>query len=363
MARRRSPQQRGLRPLAVLVGVALCAIGWLLIVYPMRRGPGRGHEVDVTLAAGTSLDALAAQLEGAHVIAHPTAFAIYARLLGAQGRLRTGEIVLADDMTPRTVLMRVASGMGRPLVDVMIPEGLTRFEVATRMAHWGICDAQAFLDASGSAELARTLEVPGSTLEGYLYPDTYELQVGQPAEEIVRRMVLRWEHTARPEIEAGLSSLADLHYQASDVMILASIVEEEAAVADERPVIAGVFLNRLRSETFLPRHRLQADPTISYGCRVSPELASCAGFDGRRITAAMRDDSANLYNTYRHGELPPGPVASPGIESIRAVLHPAQHQYLYFVAAGNRRHTFSVEYDAHLVGVDALRERERAAQQ
>jgi UPF0755 protein len=360
VARRRSLDQRGLRPLAFLVAVALCAVGWLLIVYPMHRGPGRGHEVDVTLAPGTSLAALAAQLAEARVIAHPSAFAIYARLLGAEGRLRTGEIVLADDMTPRTVLMRVAIGMGRPLVDVMIPEGLTRFEVAARLEHWSICDAQAFLDVSGSAELARTLEVPGTSLEGYLYPDTYELQVGQPPDEIVRRMVHRWRRTARPEIESSLAPLADLHFGVAEVMTLASIVEEEAAVDDERPVIAGVFLNRLRSDTFRPQHRLQADPTVSYGCRVEPDRApSCASFDGRHITESMLFDAANRYNTYRNEGLPPGPVASPGIESIRAVLHPAVHEYLYFVARGGRRHTFSMTYDAHLVGVDALREREQ----
>ena len=113
------------------------------------------------LAEGTTLDGLATQLADAHVIAHPSAFEVYARLLGAGDRLRTGEIILADDMTPRTILMRVAEGMGRPLVDVMIPEGLTRFEVAARLEHWGICERAAFLDASASAELG-TSRKPGT---------------------------------------------------------------------------------------------------------------------------------------------------------------------------------------------------------
>ena len=355
-----------MRPLAALVALALLVLGWLLIVYPTRRGPGPGHEIDLALAQGASIDALAAQLADAHVIEHPAAFAIYARLLGAATRLRTGDVVLADDMTPRTILMRVAVGMGRPLVDVMIPEGLTRFEVATRLEHWSICEATAFLEATESAELMRTLEVPASTAEGYLFPDTYELQVGQAPEEIVRRMVARWRRRALPEIESSLGSLADLRtasggsFGVAEVMTLASIVEKEAAVSEERPIIAGVFLNRLRSDTFLPRHRLQADPAVSYGCRTEPERApSCAGFDGRHITRAMLEDPTNRYNTYRNEGLPPGAVASPGIDSIRAVLHPAVHRYLYFVARGGRRHVFSEEYDAHLVGVDALREREQ----
>ncbi len=368
MAARR-PDPRASRPLFALVLFALALVGWLLVVYPARRGPGRGHEVDVVLAEGTTLDALAAQLAEAHVIEHPSAFAIYARLLGATDRLRVGEVVLADDMTPRTVLMRVAQGMGRPLVDVMIPEGLTRFETAARLEHWGVCDRAAFLEATESAELLRTLEVPAPTAEGFLFPDTYELSVESQPEEVVRRMVERWRLAASDEIQAGLPALADLRtedgrpWTGAEVMTLASIVEEEAAVAEERPIIAGVFLNRLRSETFLPRHRLQADPTVSYGCRTEPEAApSCAGFDGRHITSAMLADPANRYNTYRNAGLPPGAVASPGLESIRAVLHPASHRYLYFVARGGRRHTFSEEYDAHLVGVDALRDREQAAQ-
>jgi UPF0755 protein len=357
-----------MRPLFAIVMAALLALGWLLIWYPTRRGPGRGHEVDLVLEDGTTLDALADRLAEAHVIEHPRAFAIYARLLGAADRLRVGEVVLADDMTPRTVLMRVADGMGRPLVDVMIPEGLTRFEVADRLAHWSICDRQAFLDATEAAELLRTLDVPSSTAEGYLFPDTYELVVGQEPEEIVTRMVQRWQHTARPEIEGSLASVSDLRttdgrsWGIAEVMTLASIVEEEAAVAEERPVIAGVFFNRLRSETFLPRHRLQADPTVSYGCRTAPDEApSCAGFDGRHITRAMLDDATNRWNTYRREGLPPTAVSSPGIESIRAVLHPESHGYFYFVARGGRRHAFSVEYDTHLVGVDALRDRERDA--
>lgn len=358
-----------MRPLFALVMLALSALGWLLIVYPMRRGPGRGHEVDVTLAEGLSLEALATQLADAGVIEHPAAFVVYARLLGARERLRTGEVVLADDMTPRTVLMRVAQGMGRPLVDVMIPEGLTRFEVADRLEHWGICEREAFLEANASAELMRTIEVPASTAEGYLFPDTYELSVGQPASEVVTRMVQHWRRTALPEIERDLGTLSDLRTEGgrpwgvAEVVTLASVVEEEAAVSEERPIIAGVFLNRLRSDTFLPRHRLQADPTVSYGCREEPDAApSCAGFDGRHITRAMLDDSANRYNSYRHEGLPPGAVSSPGMASIRAVLHAASHRYFYFVARGGRRHVFSEEYDAHLVGVDALRDREEQAQ-
>src|SRR5690606_9189799 len=131
---------------------------------------------------------------------------------------------------------------------------------------------------------------------------------------------------ARAEALGRLSS--ELGFARHQVVILASIVEKEAAVDDERALIAGVFLNRLRSSTFRPLHRLQADPTVSYGCLAMPEVPSCAGFGGR-ISRAMLEDAQNAYNTYRHGGLPPGPIANPGLASLEAVLVPAEHDYLF----------------------------------
>src|SRR5690606_9787343 len=145
----------------------------------------------------------------------------------------------------------------------------------------------------------------------------------------------------------ALEQLAEIGMGAHEVVVLASVVEKEAAVADERPIIAGVFLNRLRSETFRPRRRLQADPTVSYGCLAEPEGArSCARFDGR-ITGAMRDAPRISYCSYRNEGLPPGPIANPGLAAITAVLDPTRHNYLYFVARGGRRHHFSATLDAH----------------
>ena len=117
-------------------------------------------------------------------------------------------------------------------------------------------------------------------------------------------------------------------------------MEKEARVPSEQPLIAGVFLNRLRDPAFKPK-RLQADPTVAYGCVVQPNLPSCAQFDGRRVTRTMTGDPNNPYNTYRHAGLPPGPIANPGLGALRAVLAPAVHDYLYFVASGAGAHAFS----------------------
>lgn len=345
--------------LSAVLLLSLGALAWLVLVYPASDAPGRGREVTLHLRGDQPVDELARELEAANVVEDGWLFATYARLLGASGRLREGEVLLRDDMSPRTVLLRIALGLGDAQVEVTIPEGLNHLEIARRLDRWGITDEDAFIRAVNDRALLDELHIPAESAEGYLHPDTYRWTERSSAQEIVRRMVENFRRrTASLFDEApGLSPLRDLGFDVHRTLILASIVEEEAAVAEERPVIAGVFLNRLRSETFLPRHRLQADPTVSYGCRVLPLSApSCAGFDGR-ITRAMLDDAANPYNTYRHGELPPGPISNPGRDAIRAVLAPEQHDYLYFVARGHRRHTFSADLDAHNEAVERLRER------
>lgn len=124
-------------------------------------------------------------------------------------------------------------------------------------------------------------------------------------------------------------------------------MEREAAASDERGTIASVYYNRLDDPEFRPSGMLQADPTAAYGCQVAPKsAASCAGYVGR-VTPAMLRDPDNAYNTYKHAGLPPGPIANPGASSLEAVLAPAQTEYLFFVASGNGRHTFSRTLDEH----------------
>ena len=207
------------------------------------------------------------------------------------------------------------------------------------------------------------VELPsGATLEGYLFPETYDLREGMGAARAAKRMLRTFSERAAPRIAEGKGELADLGFGPPEVVALASVVEKEAAVAEERALIAGVFLNRLRSDAFRPRHRLQADPTVSYGCRAEPAAApSCAGFRGR-ITRAMLADRANRYNSYAHPGRPPGPIANPGLASLEAVLAPATHDYLYFVARGGGRHAFSASLDDHNDAVRALREREAASE-
>ncbi len=329
---------------------AAASVAWLLIVYPSRPGPGKGAHLVLDLGPGTDVHALADRLARGRVLDHAWLFATYMHILGADARLRHGRVEVSDVLTPAQIARRVALGLGQAVVRITIPEGWTRFDIARRLDAHGVCKSDAFLRATSDPDFAAALGVKGPTLEGYLFPNTYELREGEGPRTVARRMVEDWHRRVGPLLSRDADRLGALHeglnIGVEGVVTLASIVEKEAVKRDEQPVIAGVFLNRLRSPDFEPK-RLQADPTVAYGCIVAPTAApSCAAFDGH-LTPAMLHDPLNPYNTYRREGLPPGPIANPGLPAVRAVLEPDTHHYLYFVARGGGRHHFSVTLAEH----------------
>jgi len=342
----------------VLVSATVGAVVWLLVVYPTGAPLGRGREVEVRVEEGEDIDAAAARLEAAGVVESAWLFAAYVRLLGADDDLRTGALGLTDRMTPAEVANKVAHGLARSDVRVTVPEGFNRFEIARRLEVNGVCPAQAFLEATQDPQVLADVEVRAASAEGYLFPDTYDLRGDMRPRAVVGRMVNTFNRKTLPLLDSYAADLAELRrelrFGLPEVLTLASIVEKEAAVAEERPIIAGVFLNRLLSPDFRPR-RLQADPTVSYGCLVAPDVsAACRAFDGRHITRSMLGDTSNPYNTYRMEGLPPGPIANPGLDSVRAVLRARHHGYFYFVARGGGRHHFSVTLEEHNRAVGQL---------
>jgi UPF0755 protein len=197
----------------------------------------------------------------------------------------------------------------------------------------------------------KELGLRGPSSEGFLFPATYELGVDSEAGTIVRVLVAEArKRLARivQRVPGALERLAQSDgFDEHDVVTLASIIEREAADAAEHPLIASVFFNRLRDPTFRPLKTLESDPTAGYGCLVEPTLApSCSGYRGQ-VTPALLRDARNRYNTYRHPGLPPGPIGNPGEHAIMAVLAPATTDYLYFVATGQGRHTFSKTFAEH----------------
>lgn len=338
--------------LAAVLSVLL-ALGWLFVVYPDSDGPRpEAEEVILDVEQGTTLKQLARELGQAGVIADERIWALYMRFRRLDRDLRQGKIRLRTPMTPEEVARYTTTRLGRIQVRITIPEGFNRFDIANRLDEFGVCPAEDFLDATEDASLLASYGVEAENAEGYLFPDTYEFDDQTKPRRVVERMLANWTRRYAEIQEEHAETFADLEeWSTHDVITLASIVEKEAAVAAERPRIAGVFRNRLSSAKFLPRRRLQADPTVSYGCVAEPdEASSCDEFSGD-ITRAMLDDRDNRYNTYRHSGLPPGPISNPGRAAIVAVIEPERHDYYYFVARGAGRHHFSKTLRQHNIAV------------
>ena len=199
--------------------------------------------------------------------------------------------------------------------------------------------------------LLSELRISGTNAEGYLFPASYGLLVDSDAREVVRVLVSETKKRLAHASDRHPGRLEQLQrdygFGEREVLTLASMVEKEAQVDEERPLIASVFFNRLRDPGFRPARMLQSDPTAAYGCLIDgARIPSCSGFHGS-VTPALLRDAANPYNTYRHAGLPPGPIANPGSAAIEAVLDPAQSEFLYFVAKGAGRHSFSRTFAEH----------------
>lgn len=334
----------GLGLAAALASLSLLLFGWSFL-----RGPGDSKAQRFEVLAGESTGSLVARLTEAGLTHSPRLLATYLRVLAPSAELSPGRHVLPGDLSSRELVRRLARAPGRGTAHVVIPEGFNHVQLSERLHQLGVCDAEGFRSATRDAPEIRKLGLPADSAEGYLYPATYELiadsapsavvgvLVGEAQRRLASLVAERSAELARRRAEHGL----DTH----DVITLASIIEKEAAKADEKPLIASVFLNRLADPTFRPLHMLQSDPTAAYGCLVqSPAPPSCTA---GRPTPAMLRDASNRYNTYRHAGLPPGPISSPGLAAILAVLSPAQTDYLYFVAQGGGRHRFSRTFSEH----------------
>lgn len=360
------------RPLSIVLGLLalLSALG-ALGVFGYLRAPhhGRGRALRITFAEGADSAAITHALWSAGVIDHPWLFHLLAAATGAADRAHRGTVALRDDLTPWAVLRTLNRGAAG-VIRVTIPEGYTRFDIARRLESVGVCTASDFIAHTEDPALLQRYGLSDS-LEGYLFPETYDLPPDSPAGLVVERMVAEFSRRLRdlksrhPEGVLRAASLASGDegpappapggFDRADRLIvtLASLVERETGSPDDRAHIASVFWNRLRLPDFRPR-LLQSDPTVVYGCTVmaarGAPLASCDHGDGgvrRGITGAMLMDRANPYNTYQHEGVPPGAIANPGALAIAAVLAPTGDQDLYFVAMGDGRSAFAPSLEEH----------------
>ena len=337
--------------LAIVIALVAGAVGLILFVYPASDGPGQGRHIEFEVHEGEDAATVSSRLSAAGLIGNARFFGVYLRAQGGAASLVPGKHLLADDASPGEIVHRLQR-KGAAHVKVTIPEGWNRFDIAKRLDALGVCTLRSFLDATESGRLLAELSVQGGTAEGWLFPATYELELDSDPEDVVKRMVHELKKRIEPIEDRNQPGLLDLQsslgFGRREVLILASMVEKEAVVDDERPIIASVFLNRLRDTSFVP-HLLQCDPTAGYGCLVGTSPA-CTGYAGK-ITHDIVVDAQNAYNTYKHEGLPPGPIANPGAKSIEAVLKPAVTHYFYFVAKGGGRHTFSESLMEHNAAV------------
>jgi UPF0755 protein len=324
-----------------------------VVAYPRTAGPGTGQKVTVAVERGSGPDRISTILEDAGVIASGSRFSVYLRMAGRMSEIRAGTFVMTDDMTPEQVFDTLRGRPHEKGIRVTIPEGFRLSQVAHVLSDSDVVDAASFQAAVTDRSLLDALDIPGPSAEGFLFPDTYYFSTKMTADTVVRRMYRNFlTRTETLNLGEGAERFA--------TVTLASIVQAEVRIPEEAPLIAAVYRNRLVPERF-PLGRLQADPTVAYGCdpMVPDRGPSCRTFRGVLRSRQLQDD-LNPYNTYRHAGLPPGPICAPGIVALSAVLNPADVPYLYFVVETNGKHTFSATWKEHTKAVQAYRKRQAA---
>jgi UPF0755 protein len=334
------PWRRALRIVALVSAgiVLISATVWL------TRIPG-GEQVDgpparVLIPVGASFRAAAESLAVARLIRWPRVFAAYGSLKRRDRTIRAGTYRLRRGQPWDVLIDALHTGKG-VVATVTIPEGWALRKIIPYLARELEIPAESLQAAVRDSALRARLGVPTETIEGYLFPDTYVIALGTTAKQAVALMVTRFERVWHPEWTARLDTLKRTRHE---VVTLASIVETEVEKAEERPVVAAVYWNRLRANM-----ALQADPTVLYAL----------GKSASRVY--YRDlEVKSPYNTYKRTGLPPGPIASPGAASIEGTLYPAQVPYRYFVAAPDGHHEFRRTFAEHEAAILKVRAEVRA---
>lgn len=318
--------------LLVLVLVA----GGVGVLYALNAAPSRalGPPVSFTIERGENLASIAGRLERIGIIRSGLMLRLIARFEGTARRVQSGNYLFEERLSAREMHDYLLSG-NQVMRRVTIPEGLTLTNAGDILEDAGITDAEAFISAARDPEILQQYSIPGESMEGFLFPDTYLFAEGYPADAVVQHLVQRFFSVLEglyPEYE----SLTDEElYQK---VIVASIVEREYRVADEAPTIASVFYNRLESNM-----RLESCATVVY---VMTELEGLP--HPQRLF--YRDlERANPYNTYRSRGLPPGPIANPGRTALEAAFYPDSTDYRFFVwnGPGSGRHAFTRTLSEH----------------
>ena len=307
----------------------------LFWVSPAKRG---AESQVVVVAEGTPPAQVAEDLQRRDIISSRRLFLLWVRVLGLGKKIKAGEYSLGAGDSPASILDKLTKGLilTHPFT---IPEGFTRKQIAHLLSEKGLIEREKFLSLTQDPDVLKRYEIPGPNLEGYLFPDTYHFGKGVSVQTVVDTMVKRFVQLTAPLRKAAEESGMDM----KEVVILASIVEKETGLGEERPLIASVFRNRLKKGM-----RLESDPTVIYGMEE---------FDGNLRKKDLTQESP--YNTYVIQGLTPGPICNPGFDSIKAILFPAKTDYLYFVSRNDGSHHFSKTLAEHNRAVSTYQKRKR----
>src|SRR5271167_4124293 len=308
--------------IAIVAGAGYAALSFYWLNPTEKFAPPR----EVTIEKGESFRQIARALAEAGVVRSELALRIYGRMSGTASQIKPGDYAFKGNERISDVMRHLVKG-DFIVVTIAIPEGLTVHEIAERVAQTGLVCQDDFENAARDGAMVRALGLMPLGAEGYLFPATYKFSPHATTDDVLGAMLARFYQVLTPQVEERMFAAG---LDARRLVTMASIVEKEAKAPEERPLIAGVFYNRLRLG--MP---LQSDPTAEY------EL------DGSKEPAVSAVHTASAFNTYDFTGLPPGPIANPGLKSIEAALNPTPTDYLYFVAREGGTHVFSKSYDEH----------------
>jgi len=322
--------------LLILLTIFL-GLSWGLWSY-LNTPPSRDRDIRyVEISSGTHFNHVADILEREGIITGIKRFRLLAKLKGVEKEIKAGDYLFHTAMTASEVLDKLVRGEYRTH-KVTIPEGFTMFQIADLLKEEGLIEKEKFLKCASDPVFAHSLGIKDSSMEGFLFPDTYLLRKSMGEESILRKMVARFNEMFKQQYEKRAQ---ELNMSREEVVTLASIVEKETSDPSERHLIAAVFHNRLKRGMLL-----QSDPTVIYGLK---------DFNGNLTKEDLKTKTP--YNTYLIRGLPPQPIANPGEESIRAVLYPSPKNYLYFVSKNDGTHHFSASLKEHNRAVNRYQRR------
>jgi UPF0755 protein len=328
-------KHRFIIPLA-LTGILSMVFVYLLTFMLMPAAP-QGDAKILIVPSGAGLQKIAQLLKQNGIVSSRWTFVVVGKLMGAERQLKAGEYRVHSGMSPFDILNMFQSGRVL-LYDVTIPEGFNMHQIAKLLSENELSSSEEFMKRATDPTFIHSLDIEADSLEGYLYPETYFFPKDIGVEGIIQAMVSTFKNIYTADMEERAQALSMTQ---TEVVTLASIIEKETSIEDERPLISAVFHNRLKK-----RIPLQSDPTVIY---------ALPDFDGNLKRKDLLVHSP--YNTYYVAGLPPGPIANPGQPALLATLYPAEANYLYFVSKNDGTHYFSRTLSEHNRAVERYQKR------